>query len=58
MGAVKARDIDALIDAMCGLSALFLDHRIWLSDLEVNPLMVLAEGRGVRAVDVRPIRKG
>ena len=53
-----ARDMDALVDAMCGVSALFLDHRIWLSDLEVNPLMVLEEGRGVRAVDVRPIRKG
>lgn len=52
------RDMAALIGAMCGLSALFLDHRTWLSDLEVNPLIVLGEGDGVRAVDVRPIPKG
>jgi acetyltransferase len=52
------RDVDALIGAMCGLSAVFLDHRTWLSDLEVNPLIVLGEGAGVRAVDVRPVAKG
>jgi len=51
-----ARDIDAVVSAMTGLSRLFLDHRPWLSDLEINPLMVLAQGQGVRAVDVRLIR--
>jgi hypothetical protein len=29
-----------------------------LSDLEINPLMVLAKGQGVRAVDVRPVFAG
>jgi acyl-CoA synthetase (NDP forming) len=52
-----ARDIGALVEAMTGLSRLFLDHRPWLSDLEVNPLIVLAEGQGLRAVDVRPVRR-
>lgn len=51
-----ARDIDALVAAMTGLSDLFLAHREQLSDLEVNPLIVLEEGAGTRAVDVRPIR--
>jgi acetate---CoA ligase (ADP-forming) len=51
-----ARDIDAVVHAMTGLSRLFLDHRPWLSDLEINPLMVLGQGHGVRAVDVRLIR--
>ena len=50
-----ARDRDALIAAMVGLSGLFLDHRDFLADLEVNPLMVGAAGDGVRAVDVRPV---
>ena len=38
-------------------SRLFADHREALSDLEINPLIVLAEGQGVRAVDVRMVRR-
>jgi len=49
------RDIDALVDAICGLSEVFARHRNHLADLEVNPLIVGAEGEGVRAVDVRPV---
>jgi acetate---CoA ligase (ADP-forming) len=52
-----ARDIDALIKAMVGLSDIFVAHRDHLSDLEINPLMVRAKGRGVAAVDVRVVRK-
>jgi succinyl-CoA synthetase beta subunit len=51
------RDVDAVVGAITGLSRLFLDHRPWLSDLEVNPLIVLAKGEGVRAVDVRLVRR-
>ena len=51
-----ARDTDAVVRAMVGLSRLFIDHRPWLTDLEINPLIVLAEGEGVRAVDVRVVR--
>jgi acyl-CoA synthetase (NDP forming) len=50
-----ARDTEAVVRAMTGLSRLFTDHRAWLSDLEINPLMVLAEGQGARAVDVRVV---
>jgi succinyl-CoA synthetase beta subunit len=48
-----ACDTDALVRAIAGLSRLFTDHRTWLSDLEINPLIVLAAGQGVSAVDVR-----
>ncbi len=52
-----ARDVGAVARAMVGLSRLFLDHRPFLRDLEINPLVALAEGEGVRAVDVRPVRR-
>ncbi len=52
-----ARDMDALVAAICGLSDLFAAHRNHLADLEINPLMVGAEGQGVRAVDVRPVKR-
>jgi len=48
-----ARDVEALVTAMTGLSRLFIDQRGWMSEIEINPLMVLAAGLGVRAVDVR-----
>jgi acyl-CoA synthetase (NDP forming) len=48
-----AADIDALVTAICGLSDFYLDHRHLLTELEINPLMVLPKGEGVRAVDVR-----
>jgi len=51
------RDVDALVRAMVGLSEIFAAHRDYLSDFEINPLMVKAEGSGVAAVDVRLVRK-
>jgi hypothetical protein len=42
---------------MVGLSQLVLDHRPWLSDLEINPLIVLGNNEGARAVDVRAVRR-
>jgi acyl-CoA synthetase (NDP forming) len=51
------RDIDAAVRAMVGLSRVFLDHRAAFSDIEVNPMIVLAEGQGVRAVDVRTVAR-
>jgi acetate---CoA ligase (ADP-forming) len=50
-------DIDALVKAMVGLSDIFAAHRNHLTDLEINPLMVRGQGRGVAAVDVRMVRK-
>ena len=53
-----ATDVDALVGAVCALSDFFLDHRTWLADLEINPLVVLEKGNGVRAVDIRPVPRG
>jgi acetyltransferase len=50
-----ARDVDALVKAIRGLSDLYLEYRQHVSDLEVNPLIVGAAGEGVWAVDVRPV---
>jgi len=44
------------VTAICGLLDFYLDHRHLLNDLEINPLIVLAQGHGVRAVDVRSMR--
>ena len=51
------RDIGALVQAMVGLSDIFAAHRNHLTDMEINPIMVRAQGGGVAAVDVRLIRK-
>jgi acetate---CoA ligase (ADP-forming) len=51
------RDVDALAKSIVSLSDFFVDHRTWLSEIEVNPVIVLEEGKGVRAVDVRPVRR-
>jgi acetyltransferase len=47
-------DVEALIDAICGLSDFYLDHRHLISDIEINPLIV--QTKGTCAVDVRVIR--
>ncbi len=52
-----AADVDALVGAMLGLSDFYLDHRQWLSGIEINPLIVLARGLGARAVDTRITRR-
>jgi hypothetical protein len=52
-----AADLDALIAAICGLSDFYLDHRHLITDCEVNPLVVLRNREGVRAVDVRVAAK-
>jgi acetate---CoA ligase (ADP-forming) len=51
------RDVDALVKAMVGLSDIFAAHRNHLSDMEINPIMVRAQGGGVAAVDLRLVRK-
>ena len=51
-----ARDVAALARAIAGLSRLFLAQNEY-ADFEINPLMVLGAGEGVRAVDVRLARR-
>jgi len=51
------RDVEAVVRAMARLSRIFTEHRATLSDIEINPMIVLAEGQGVRAVDVRTVAR-
>lgn len=44
-------DIDALADAIVKLSALAIDLRGELSELDINPLFVMEKGQGVVAAD-------
>ncbi len=53
----RARDVEALAEAVVGLSRFYLERRRWVRDVEINPLTVLERGYGVRAVDIRVIRK-
>ncbi|MEE8334055.1 MAG: acetate--CoA ligase family protein, partial [Alphaproteobacteria bacterium] len=50
-----ACDVHALVDAVVALGDFYLDHREWLADIEINPLMVGPAGKGVRAVDIRAV---
>ncbi|MDP6174467.1 MAG: acetate--CoA ligase family protein, partial [Rhodospirillales bacterium] len=52
-----ARDKDAVINSIQALSEIYLAGRDEIEDLEINPLIVGAEGQGVRAVDLRVIWK-
>jgi acyl-CoA synthetase (NDP forming) len=49
-------DVDALVDAIVRLSALAIDLKDYISELDVNPLFVFPAGRGVKAADalIRP----
>lgn len=44
-------DEDALVDALCRLSAMAIDLKDDLAELDINPLFVLPAGRGVKAGD-------
>jgi len=48
----KKMDIEALIDAMGRLSQMLVQHKE-IKELDINPLLVLPEGRGVRLLDGR-----
>jgi len=50
----KFYDIDAVIDAIGRLSQLALDHEK-ISEVEINPLLVLPDGHGVKVLDARMI---
>ena len=44
-------DEEALVDALCRLSAMAIDLKDHLAELDINPLFVLPAGRGVKAGD-------
>ncbi|HET8576079.1 MAG TPA: acetate--CoA ligase family protein [Methylomirabilota bacterium] len=51
-------DLDALVDALLALSRLATDSGQAIAELDVNPLIVHAEGQGVTAVDALVVRQG
>jgi acyl-CoA synthetase (NDP forming) len=51
------RDVGALVDAIVSIGDVFLERRAVLDDIEINPLIVLDRGSGVRAVDIRAIAR-
>jgi acyl-CoA synthetase (NDP forming) len=56
----KARaDVDALADAIARLSALAVDLKDHVAELDINPLFVFAGGKGVKAADalIKPVTK-
>ena len=55
---VPPRDVQALRRAVVALAETYLDLRQRCSDLEINPLVVGAEGEGVHAVDIRVVLRG
>jgi acetate---CoA ligase (ADP-forming) len=58
-GAPKA-DTEALAEALERVSALAIDLEDQLAELDINPLFVLPQGRGVRAGDalIKPRQEG
>jgi acetyltransferase len=44
-------DVEALVDVVCKVSQLGADHAFELAEADLNPLVVLPQGQGVRAVD-------
>ena len=53
----RARDIDTLVDCIVRLSWLAHDLAAHIAEVDINPLMVLERGAGVRVVDALIIRK-
>lgn len=50
-------DIDALADVLVKVGAMAIDLEDSFVELDINPLLVLPEGKGVKAVDALVIRK-
>ena len=53
-----AADVDALMDTLVRVSHLAVHLEGRLAELDINPLMVLPAGRGVKAVDTLVVFKG
>ncbi len=51
---LPSADVDAVIDCILRLSQLSMDHHE-ISEIEVNPLIVLPNGKGAIAIDARAI---
>lgn len=50
-------DVEGVIDVILKVSQLAMDLREEVKELDINPLIVLGEGKGVKAVDALVIKK-
>jgi acetyltransferase len=50
-------DVEGLIDAILKVSRLAMDLREEVMELDINPLIILGEGSGVKAVDALIVKK-
>ncbi len=50
-------DVEAVVDTLCAFSQLSLDVQDEVAAIDINPLVVLPKGQGVRAVDCLVVRK-
>jgi acetyltransferase len=53
-----AADLEALADALVRVSYLAMHFEGHLAELDINPLMVLPQGQGVKAVDALVVLRG
>lgn len=53
-----ACDVPALVDAILAVARLAEEHRDAIAELDVNPLLVCARGRGVKALDALVVLRG
>ena len=54
----SAADLDALADTLVRVSYLAMHLEGQLAELDINPLMVLPRGQGVKAVDALVVFRG
>jgi acyl-CoA synthetase (NDP forming) len=48
----RPRDVDALARTIVDVSRFAIGHAGWLAEADLNPVLVLEQGKGVRAVDI------
>lgn len=53
----EAADMDALADAVVRLGHIAAAHADTIAEMDINPLIVLPKGRGVKAVDALVVQK-
>jgi len=51
-------DVDAVVETLCAFSQLCLDVQDEVAEIDINPLVVLPTGQGVRAVDCLVVMRG
>jgi acetyltransferase len=53
----KKSDVNALAKALVQVGRIMCDHSDRIAELDINPVIVLEEGRGLKAVDALVVLK-